>query len=226
MEAYIRRIVEALERKFPQGPPTDAVVRSQAFDFLTNQWIGRWPAHLPVPTVLQNIERRRVSRSDLFVQARSVNSAESILNLYVEICGWGTGTKAQRVARCVKPLHEDGAVAALTRAFNAAKSENPVEAYRRLNTRGEDRIKYFGPAFFTKWLYFSSYDTGQDRHDQLPLILDARVANAIGWKNTGWRSGDYGRYLEIVRQISEVWHTPTQPHVVEYALFKLGASPP
>lgn len=223
MDESIREIVGSLERLFPQGPPTDDVVRSQAFDFLTRHWIDRWPESLALPEALQAVERKRVSRSDLFIQAQHVTSEESILNLYVEVCGWGTGTKAQRVARCVRPLREEGAVAALARSFEAAQSQNPVEAYRRLNTWGEDRVKYFGPAFFTKWLYFSSY-AGQSRQDHLPLILDARVSTAIGWKTARWRSGDYGRYLDIVAQIIDTWCGPTEPHVIEYALFKLGAS--
>lgn len=218
------QIVEELERNYPQGPPTDSAVRSQAFEYLPRHWTDRWPRGLPVPESLQTAERKRVRRSDLFIQAQHASSDEAILNFYVAMCGWGTGTKAQRVARCLRPLHEQGAVAALRRAYDAAQSQSPVEAYRRLNTLGEDRIKYFGPAFFTKWLYFSAYDAEATRQRHLPLILDARVASALGCKTSGWRSRDYGRYLDIVAQLSEAWRGPTEPLVIEYALFQLDST--
>jgi len=48
-------------------------------------------------------------------------SIESVLNLYVSVCAWGTGTKAQRVARVVQPILEDGALDALQRSFEAAR---------------------------------------------------------------------------------------------------------
>ncbi|PJI53577.1 hypothetical protein CTI14_26590, partial [Methylobacterium radiotolerans] len=105
------------------------------------------------------------------------------VNLYVAICAWGTGTKAQRVARAVKPLHEKGAISALGRSLDAARTLHPTEAYRRLNTIGEDKVKHLGAAFFTKWLYFSAYDTTSRHEGPAPLILDSRVAKALDWKS-------------------------------------------
>ena len=57
----------------------------------------------------------------LFAMAAEVSSIESVLNLYVSVCAWGTGTKAQRVARVVQPILEDGALDALQRSFEAAR---------------------------------------------------------------------------------------------------------
>lgn len=222
MGRTVGHIVEALEQKYPQGLPTDEAVRSQSFEYIPRHWTDRWPSDLDTPDALKSSERKRVSRSDLFAQARNISSDEAILDLYVGICGWGTGTKAQRVARCVKPLYQHGAVAALGRAYEAAQSQNPVAAYKRLNTWSEDRIKYLGPSFFTKWLYFSAYDASQSTQVDKPLILDAHVASAMGWKAAGWGSSDYGRYLETVAQVREAWRHPTEPHVIEYALFQLG----
>ncbi|BCT74168.1 hypothetical protein SCMU_00100 [Sinomonas cyclohexanicum] len=231
MARSVHEITAALAQHFPEGPPADATVQNQGFDYLPSHWTSRWPDSLPVPEVLLGGDRRHVSRRDVFaVSAAAIGSDEDLVNLYVAICAWGTGTKAQRVARAVKPLHEKGAVDALARSLDAARSLHPVEAYRRLNTTGEDRIKHFGAAFFTKWLYFSSYNTRSDQQGPAPLILDSRVAKALGWGTHGWNSKDYGRYLELATDIQDAWcprdlsRRSAPSHVVEYALFKLGGS--
>lgn len=217
-------ICQDLRAKFPEGAPAERVVRSQGFDYLTRHWTDRWPRRLPIPAALSGPERVSVSRSELFAMAAEASSIESVLSLYVSVCAWGTGTKAQRVARVVKPLHEDGALDALQRSLQAARSVDPVEAYRRLNLRDEDRIKGFGPAFFTKWLYFAAYDDPERHERRPPLILDARVAKALGWPPVSgrWPSSAYAEYLETATEINAAWSPSSSRHVVEYALFKIG----
>lgn len=217
-------ICKALSTRFPEGPPAEGIVRSQGFDYLSSHWTNRWPDHLPIPEALGGAERRHVNRSKLFAMAREVSSAEAVLNLYVAVCAWGTGTKAQRVARVVKPLYENGALDALQRSFNAARSTDPVDAYRRLNSADGDRIKGFGPAFFTKWLYFAAYDSTHRPEGSVPLILDARVANALGWPTVAgrWPSSAYSEYLHTAAEINDAWCPFSSRHVIEYALFKIG----
>lgn len=226
MSKTVEEICQDLEAFFPEGPPADERIRSQGFDYLTRHWTDRWPVALPIPTALKGPERQHVSRSDLFALANEVSSAESILNLYVAVCAWGTGTKAQRVARVTKPLHEEGALDALQRSLHKARTLDPVKAYHHLNSPSEDRIKGFGPAFFTKWLYFAAYDDPNREGLRAPLIFDDRVSNALGWASTTNRRPftAYARYLDVAAEVNARW-CPTSPrHVVEYALFKLGAN--
>jgi hypothetical protein len=180
---------------------------------------------VPLPALLAEDGRGRIDRAELFsMAAASPSSPEELLNFYVGICAWGTGTKAQRVARVIKPLNQPGLLEALGRSFKASRNSNPIEAFRRLNTDGEDRVKGFGPAFFTKWLYFAAYDVLKDSGQEVPLILDDKVSKALGWPPiTGRRtSGEYRKYLDVATEINTEW-CPSEPlHVVEYALFKLG----
>lgn len=222
MTSDIEQIVSQLEMEFPEGPPTEAMVRNQGFSYLPRHWTERWPGDLQRPPALVTGERQYVRREDIFVKARSAGTPASIVDLYLAVCAWGTGTKAQRVARCVRPLHEPGAVAALVRSFEAAQNVGSIEGCRRLNTFGEDRIKFFGPAFFTKWLYFSAYEVSQAQKGASPLILDARVARAIGWKTTGWTSGAYAEYLNLAEELRARWCPGQTVHTVEYALFQTG----
>ncbi|GKV72017.1 hypothetical protein NCCP2145_13980 [Pseudarthrobacter sp. NCCP-2145] len=82
----------------------------------------------------------------------------------------------------------------------------------------------FGPAFFTKWLYFAAYDDPERRQGSAPLILDARVANALGWPPTSgrWPSSAYAEYLRTAAKINALWCPSSSQHVIEYALFKIG----
>lgn len=221
----VEEICEVLTASFPDGAPTDAAVRSQGSDYFPQHWTSRWPAHLPLPAALHSSELRRyINRSGLFAMAEETSSSEDILNLYVSICAWGTGTQAQRVARVVKPLHEEGALDSLQRSFTAARSLDPIEAYRRLNMTGEDRVKGFGPAFFTKWLYFAAYNDPTRTQQLRPLILDERVSNALGWPPISGRrpSSDYAQYLETAAKINSAWAPNSPSHAIEYALFQIG----
>lgn len=220
----VEEICAVLTAGFPDGPPADATVRSQGSDFFPEHWRTRWPAHLTLPASLHSSERQHINRSELFAMAEQVSSNDDILNLYVSVCAWGTGTQAQRVVRVVKPLHEDGALDSLQRSFHTARSLNPIEAYRRLKVTGEDRIKGFGPAFFTKWLYFAAYDDPTRTQQLRPLILDKRVTNALGWATTNdrWLSSDYAQYLDTATKINTIWAPHNPHHTIEYALFTIG----
>lgn len=212
-------ICENLDGAFPEGPPTDAQVRAQEVEFWADHWLKRWPEDLTIPDFLEPGAKLRVSRQDLFDYAQQVDSAEDTLAFYVWIAGWGTGTGARAVGRSAQVLNSPNVAEHLWKSFSTVHDLGAVEAYRCLYSWEENRIKYFGPAFFTKWLYFSSYDSWSgDTH--APLILDSRVAAALGCASTGWSATDYGQYLETVEEIRQCW-VPNEPsHVVEYALFR------
>lgn len=221
----MEEICEALTAHFPDGAPNDAAVRSQGSDYFPQHWTSRWPSHLPLPAALESSQpRRHINRAELFAMAEKTSTSEDILNLYVSVCAWGTGPKARMVARVEKPLHETGALDTLERSFHTARSLDPIEAYRRLKVTGEDRIKGFGPAFFTKWLYFAAYDDATRTQQLRPLILDARVATALGWppKNDLWPSTAYAEYLDTAAKINTTWCPDHPLHTIEYALFKIG----
>lgn len=216
-------VMARLRERFPGGPPGDELVRDHRVTFLRSHWSNQLPG-LSCP-VLDSVEERiTVSRRELFDAARDAETEEGVLDLYVKVAGWGSGTSARSIARCARVLRQNNAVATLSIAREASIAASPVEAYRRMNTRSDLRIKYLGPAFFTKWLYFTGYD--QRELKPAPLILDARVATAIGWKRKwGWRSAAYGEYLEAVEQVRAEWGPGATAHVVEYSLFKAGGKP-
>lgn len=79
-----------------------------------------------------------------------------------------------------------------------AAIESVDEGYSMFNNYSQARIKYLGPAFFTELLYFPAgrLTPSDIRH---PLILNKRVAAALGWRKTyEWRSVEYSQYLDLV----------------------------
>lgn len=223
MADIVSSVLTRLEKKFPDGPLDDAGVRAQTFRFLPGSWRNRWPESLELPKTLRTEERHvNVSRQDVFDRARSVQTEGDAIDLYVLMGAWGTGTKARPLARVAKPLEETDVGARLLRSYAFVREGNPGDAYRRLQPRGEDYIKNFGPSFFTKWLYFSAHDVWSSERGPEPLILDGRVASVLGWKSSGWSAGQYLEYLKIVERIRRKWARDSALHCIEHALFTLG----
>lgn len=219
MTTQLSTLVTRLDQTYPDGPPSEATVLGQGFDYLANHWLKRWPDDKP-PSFLTPGARLHVDRADVFQRAHSVTTEQDVLELYVLMRSWGAGTKAQRIARCARVLHEPAAPALLLESLHDARDRGPHEAYRRLNTWGETRIKFFGPSFFTKWLYFTAYEPGADGPQ--PLILDALVATSLGWRSTGWKSTDYREYLQTAEKIRDAWAPQSRLDAIEYALFQTG----
>jgi hypothetical protein len=96
----------------------------------------------------------------------------------------------------------------------------------------EHHIKYLGPAFFTKFLYFASSDS-----DQRALILDARLAAAVrrlSGSNSvpgsaAWRTPKYALYMAYMDKVAAAVNRrrPRSQRVttgqVELALFRQSA---
>lgn len=137
----------------------------------------------------------------------------------------GAGTDAQQTYRCVQPLHQPGAPRKLLEGLRVASNGSGVDGYFRFNNYSQARIKYLGPAFFTKLLYFAAGRPApaDTRH---PLILDRRVAVALGWtKTSGWSTAEYSDYLDLVEALHERWRPDLPTDVIEYTLFHAGRTP-
>ena len=221
-EKGVEKLVRGLREAFPEGPPDDETVRSQGFAWAPDQWRKRWPNELPMPAVLKTAGAGpRVDRADVFARASTVKTEADAVELFVLMGAWGTGTQARSIARIVRPLHQPGAAERLLAAHRIIREGGDAEeSYRRMYSTRYERIKYLGPAFFTKWLYFSAYDTWSFASAPPPLILDRKVALTMGWRTTGWPAGTYRDYLDTATSVRDQWAPGVALHVVEYALFK------
>lgn len=224
LEKQAQDAIRLLQLAFPDGAATGDVVRQQGFHWSVEQWRKRWPSGLTQSIQLDESAPGRpfVTRQDVLDRARDVTSETDAIELFLLMAAWGTGTQARPISRVAKVLHQDQVAARLLSSYRAVRDGEPAEAYRRLRFWSEDRIKYFGPAFFTKWLYFSAFEAWDASRGPAPLILDARVAASLAWPSSSWSSARYGDYLELATLIRDRWAPGEELHVVEYALFKMA----
>lgn len=220
----VTEILEKLVAEFPDGAPDEQEVRAHRVSFYPRHWLSgdRWPEYLQHPAVLAEEGRVAVSRQELFEAARSVQSAEDAVAFYVQVAGWGVGTQARGVARVAKPLQDPAVGDKLLEAYKLARAGDPVQAYTAMNHGGRFKVKHLGAAFFTKWLYFSGYETALSRNRTPALILDQRVAQALGWSASDWSAEEYQHYLDIAQDIAASWCPSGSLHVVEFGLFRVG----
>src|SRR5699024_768920 len=106
--------------------------------FYPRHWLskGRWPEHLRRPAVRAERDTVAVSRQDLFDMAKTVTSADTAVNFYVHVAGWGVGTKARGAARVAMPLQDRSVGDKLRGALDLARAGDPVQAYAAMDQRG------------------------------------------------------------------------------------------
>jgi hypothetical protein len=146
---------------------------------------------------------------------------------------WGYGNRGYGVSRH-NAIVADKARAAtrLEVALEHIRDQKPLDAYYALRNEKVARLKGFGPAFFTKFLYFADKAIHRNEREDVgrvePLILDAVVARQLrrlklpGFspKSAGWNTSEYAFYLGFANAI-----TSGPRDRVEAELFWLGRRP-
>jgi hypothetical protein len=164
-----------------------------------------------------------LTRSDVWGCAKSLGSdPDAVFTLLWHALAWGTGTTMFRIGRRLGSIAADVAAArnSLTQAANLSRTD-PGSAYDLLLRPSPGAIKYLGPAFFTKFLYFA----GNGRPDHPCLILDAKVAKSLhtnGWTSLHthgpWPTKTYLRYLGLISRWANEHNVA--PDELELTLFK------
>lgn len=168
---------------------------------------------------------RWISRNGVFDIA-ATESQHRELHTAVTAYVWGVGfTARMSIGRLVRAFttNADTVEDNLRRAAAILRVEGAVAAYESMLAGGSAQTKYMGPAYFTKFLFFTGY---RDRSADLrPLILDKRVASALRDRgvfgpragNGDWPSDLYRRYLTYCHE-----QNPADPVAVEADLFNEG----
>jgi hypothetical protein len=165
-----------------------------------------------------------IRRSDVFATG-DVGSWRLFCLSYI----WGQGDLGYGPARFDRIIDNTPRVRLITvvdEAVNRLRGCGPLSAYDYL--RGDAHrcaVPYWGPAFFTKFLYFADTASGPWK----ALILDQRVAREVAdlsrmphfvnraGKARRWTAFRYGVYLAWMAQTSAQYKV--QPDLLEYALF-------
>ncbi|GGC78265.1 hypothetical protein GCM10011512_01010 [Tersicoccus solisilvae] len=97
-----------------------------------------------------------------------------------------------------------------------------AEAFTQMQRGGDHHVQGFGASFFSRWLYFSAYDAWDASWGPAPLILDQRVAAAIGYRRWMWSVDEYLYYLDFCEKLQALWRPEEPTHVIEFTEFDGG----
>lgn len=139
---------------------------------------------------------------------------------------WGYGPAGYGVTRHNRIASAPGTADRLQTAVTILDDAGPVPAYYYLNNRSSGHIRGFGPAFFTKFLYFA--DCAHPLQPRGALILDAVLAAQVKSlagpvafpRRAGWLTRDYSFYLALMGRMA--LERNLKPDQLEAALFATG----
>lgn len=173
----------------------------------------QWPAFLTGSEAV-----RPVSRQEVHAEAAEVAAPGGGLRLLWASVAWGAGPRLRLCSKRIDAAH--GASAVRAGPAGAARLDDQLREVARLandrGTRGRayetlhpgrgQLIRYLGPAFGSKFLYFA----GCDAPEHPCLILDSRVAQSLrrrGWTSLGtqggWPATTYERYCVLAQRWSD-----------------------
>ncbi|GAA2025538.1 hypothetical protein WDZ16_10290 [Pseudokineococcus marinus] len=213
--------------------PTRTQIDAHSVRYRPQWWRTRvpstcWPTSLDgLPADEHKPRWHRISRSDVAHLAAD-HTAPGRVRLLVAAYVWGTGSSGFLFGRNTRWLKSDlGDVGGrLTSAAHVLLTQGAGAAYSSMLRGGDNAVAYVGPAFFTKYLYFTA--SGVTVPGPRPLILDRRVASALrshtdlGTSKQGWSVAEYEAYLARASAFAD--RHGVGPDAVELALFRAGGS--
>jgi hypothetical protein len=184
-------------------------------------WESAFPEHRPTLDALPDLLDRvavRAACQDASADPRGATRAF----LCVMVWGYfGTNYGPFRTRRALQQTNGSGS--RLHAAIQTLARDGPIAAYRRLGDASDARLHGLGPAFGTKFMYFSQPP------DQAvtALILDDLVASWLG-RNVGlklnpavWRTETYNAYLRRMHEWAR--ELDCRPDELEFCIFRAEA---
>jgi hypothetical protein len=180
---------------------------------------ARWLASFPDSAELLDSLPDRLDRAT--VQAaclKAAHSPQAAWHAFMVVMLWGQGRTGYGPWRTKRILQDtpDAKQRLVTVARHLSQA-GALEAYRRLGT--DCRLRWLGPAFGTKYLYFCPQCPGSPA-----LILDRLVARWLTnntqhtFRAGPWSPTSYRRYLELVGSWAAV--LGVAPEEVEWCIFQ------
>jgi hypothetical protein len=176
---------------------------------------GRWSASFPdgaLPELPARLDRAAVRAAC----AAAPCGPEAARQAFLAVMAWGYGNVGYgpwRTTRILDPGVNPTAGQRLAESAAELLSAGPLAAYRHLGGKG--RLRWLGPAFGTKYLYFCPQPDAQ----RPALILDRPVARwladhiGIELDPVPWAPDTYARYLDLMREWADA--LGVAPDVVE-----------
>ncbi|MGW5848799.1 8-oxoguanine DNA glycosylase OGG fold protein [Streptomyces sp. NPDC055254] len=214
---------------------------AHAVKYVPQRWSGiePWPDQF---SERSQAEAATVTRAQVVAVVREAvldgRWSEALVASYV----WGQGGKGYGPHRLRKILAEPNVADALAEAETALRNEGAVAAYGVMC----GSVKWLGPAFFTKLLYFIDLSLDAPATPRT-LVLDQKVARVVRahatrvglesglatasavatwtWSDADWTPHRYGVYLHWIEAAAQqlassaIGWPPASPDLLELALF-------
>ena len=210
-----------------RGTSNRWVMEQQPADWKHSAWKEQWERYpLPCPHVLSELasevhEHERIRRKFIFDAYRDRTPTE----LFIAVMAWGLGPSNYGPSRARRILRQPNADNAIEAVVNAVRQDGAAAGYSTYYTEG-NTLEGLNVSFITKLIHFAGYES---EHRPRPLIYDKLVATAITRLPTAPLLPDiedlttaaYKRYCQWAQDTATEHRT--EPAVVEWALFALGA---
>lgn len=197
-----------------------------------DSWIRQLPEH---EKFLRGLPQKSMGREEGIALINKVTDEESAVHAFLIAMIWGYGPVGYGPFRSRRVLESANAPARLLEVADIAQSRGGLEAFEHIvNQRQQERgyLKFLGPAFGTKYLYFLT--AAVQTVDPTP-VMDAVVTRWFRKNVTDvsitvfdWRSESYSAFLAHLREWSqslvEQGAMPLDLGEVEYLIFAAGAN--
>lgn len=202
-----------------------------------SRWkLDSWIRQLPeCKAVLSGLPQGAIDRSDAIELTGEVNDEESAVRAFLISMIWGYGPVGYGPYRSRRVLNSPDAPARLLKVARIAQTAGGLKAFEHIEVqRRADRayLKYLGPAFGTKYLYFLTASVGPANTTP---VMDAVVRRWFR-KNVPdasmnvlyWDTESYAAFLDHLRYWSKALvgeeGEPLDLADVEYLIFAAGAN--
>lgn len=204
------------------------VMQEQPVGWQPDAWKAYWQNHLlPCPHVLDELESEirehgKIRRKFIFDTYRDRTPTE----LFIAVMAWGLGDDNRGAARAGRVLSQGKAETVIKAVVDETRQGGARAGYSTYYTRG-NKLRHLDVAFITKLIHFAGYESERQPR---PLIYDKLIATAITRLPTAQLLPDiedkvttvaYEQYCRWAYDTAR--EHGTEPAVVEWALFALGA---
>jgi hypothetical protein len=188
------------------------------------RWITTFPAHADALRNVPDLMDREIVREECTHAGADARSAEMA---FIIVMAWGYGTEVGYGPwRTHRVLTDNPDAASRLAAVAQSLAEgSALSAYRRLCAGGDCNLRWLGPAFGTKFLYFCQPTRPGE---QRALILDNLVASwlrdtmHLSLNPVPWSVPIYGKYLEHMHAWAD--SLGCSPDELEYCIFRTMAA--
>ena len=200
-----------------------------ATDWDPDPWIDQFPEYKEFILDLKSYDLGFLNRNLIKEIVVLANNEDDYLNGLLAVMIWGYSGNSVGPARTRRIFDESGVAENLEKAWDLIMEAKYDDSILQDLNLGEAfsavvrDIKYLGPSFGSKYLYFAASDLEGNEMNLIPVILDKRIVTA--WKywfdeEIELSSIDEFGYVEYLKKISTMAkQLEIKPEELEFILF-------